>query len=206
MSVTYVDIIVEEPSMEALLRALLPRLIPDVPFSIYSFQGKDELLERLPDRLRGYAHWLPENHRIVVIVDRDDDDCLVLKARLEAYAQAAGLSTRSHASGDRFSVINRIAIEELEAWYFGDWEAVRAAFPRVAATIPQQRSFRNPDSVVGGTWEAFERVLQRAGYFKTGLRKLEVARSIGPQMDPMRNVSHSFCVLRDAMLELGGRL
>ncbi|MBK9091959.1 MAG: DUF4276 family protein [Anaerolineae bacterium] len=206
MSVTYVDIIVEEPSMEALLRALLPRLIPDVPFSIYSFQGKDELLERLPDRLRGYAHWLPENHRVVVIVDRDDDDCLVLKARLEAYAQAAGLSTRSHASGDRFSVINRIAIEELEAWYFGDWEAVRAAFPRVAATIPQQRSFRNPDSVVGGTWEAFERVLQRAGYFKTGLRKLEVARSIGLQMDPMRNVSHSFCVLRDAILELGGRL
>lgn len=38
------------------------------------------LLARLPERLRGYASWLPDTWRIVVIVDRDDADCTTLKA------------------------------------------------------------------------------------------------------------------------------
>ncbi len=35
----------------------------------------------------------------------------------------------------------------------------------------------DPDAIPGGTWEAFERVLQRSGYFQTGLRKLEAAQT-----------------------------
>jgi hypothetical protein len=38
-------------------------------------------------------------------------------------------------------------------------------------------SYRDPDGVLGGTWEALERILKRAGYFKTGLRKMECARA-----------------------------
>lgn len=201
MSVAYVDFLVEEPSMELFLRSLLPRLLGDLPFAIYPFQGKTDLLQRLPDRLRGYAAWLPENHRIVIIVDRDDDDCLSLKAQLEEDVQRAGLCTRQQ-NRAFFNVINRIAIEELEAWYFGDWAAVCAAFPRIPPTIPQQAKYRDPDAIAGGTWEAFGQILKRAGYFPTGLRKLELARTITPYMDPMRNRSHSFQVLRDALQTL----
>ena len=131
-----------------------------------------------------------------------DDDCNALKTRLEEYAAHAGLATRTHQSRNQFSVVNRILVEELEAWYFGDWEAVRAAYPGVSATIPRKSKFRDPDGIRGGTWEAFERVLQRAGHFRNGLRKIEAAREIAARMDPMRNSSPSFQVFRDAVLEL----
>ena len=171
MSVEHVEVLVEEPSMEAALRELLPKILMELSFQIYPSQGKVDLLQHLPDRLRGYAGWLPKNWRVVVVVDRDDDDCLKLKGNLEQMARAAGLMTRARASGKPSSVINRLAIEELEAWYFGDWDAVKAAYPRVSVKIPQQAKYREPDAIAGGTWETFERILKKAGYFKTGLRK-----------------------------------
>lgn len=188
--------------MEELLRTLLPRLIPQLTFDIFTFLSKDDLLKKLPERMRGYARWLPEDRRIVVVVDRDDDDCIQLKAQLERVAHEAGLSTRSTAGRGIVKVINRIAIEELEAWYFGDWQAVRAAYPKVPATIPNKAPYREPDEIKGGTWEAFERVLQAAGYFSGGLRKIEAARAIAEKMDATRSTSPSFCALRDALLNL----
>ncbi len=202
MTVEHVEVIVEEPSMEAALRVLLPKLVGDLSFEIRPHQCKDELLSRLPDRLRGYASWLPDTWRIVIVVDRDDDDCQRLKRRIDEMAKAAGLVTRSAAKGKPYSVVTRLAIEELEAWYFGDWAAVRAAYPDVPATVPNKTPFRDPDAIKGGTWEAFERVLQKAGYFSQGLRKIEAARAIAEHMDPTRNVSRSFCALRDVLAEL----
>lgn len=186
-------VFVEEYSMEAALEQLLPKLLADIEFQIIRFQCKDDLLKKAPERLRGYASWLPANWRILVLVDRDDDDCVMLKAELENMAAAAGLLTKTTAGhGRAFQVINRIAVEELEAWFFGDWPAVQAAYPRVPATTPQKAGFRDPDAIAGGTWEALERVLKRAGYFSTGLRKLECARAVALQMEPQRNTSRSF--------------
>lgn len=200
MTVTHVEVLVEEPSAEAVLDALLPRIIGPRTFAIYRHSCKDELLQRLPQRLRGYASWLPEDWRIVVLVDRDDDDCRALKKRLEDFAQEAGLSTR--ASSGPIQVVNRIAVEELEAWYFGDWAAVKEAYPRVNANVARRAKYRSPDEIRGGTWEAFERVLQQAGYFETGLRKIEAARAVAAHMVPERNHSPSFCALRDALLKM----
>lgn len=69
--------------MEAALRGLLPRLVGDMSFEVYPYQGKDDLLRKLPQRLLGYAAFLPSDWRIVVVVDRDDDDCRRLKQQLE---------------------------------------------------------------------------------------------------------------------------
>ncbi|GIW85677.1 MAG: hypothetical protein KatS3mg108_0001 [Isosphaeraceae bacterium] len=195
------EVLVEEPSMEAFLRGLLPRLLPpDRTFEVYPFQGKQDLLDKLENRLRGYAAWLPADWRIVVVVDRDDDDCRQLKQQMEQIAQRARLRTRSRSSSS-WQLVNRMAIEELEAWYFGDWEAVRAAYPRLSPTVPQQQRYRNSDGIAGGTWEAFERLLQRHGYFKGGLPKTEVARTLGQHFDPARCRSRSFACFRDAVLE-----
>lgn len=194
--------LVEEASAEAALRIILPCILCETSFEVYPHSGKLELLQRLPERLRGYARWLPENWRIVVVLDRDDDDCAELKRRLEDAAATSGLRTRSRTGDDPYAVVNRLAIEELEAWFFGDWEAVRAAYPRVPATLPHRAPYRDPDAIRGGTWEAFERVLQRAGYFKTGLRKIEAARAIARQMVHERNRSRSFQVLRDTLSEM----
>lgn len=202
MSVDHLEVLVEEPSMEAALRLLLGKMIGDISFEIYSYQCKDELLTRLPERLRGYAKWIPATCRIVVVVDRDEEDCHKLKARLEKMANDAGLPTRSTAGNKPYVVVNRLVIEELEAWFFGDWEAVRMAYPRVPAKIPSKAKYRDSDAVAGGTWEAFERVLQSAGYFKTGLRKIEAARAISEYMDPGRNRSRSFQVLYRSLAEI----
>lgn len=205
MNVDHLRFIVEEPSMEAFLRVLLPRILRGITFEIIVFPGKAELLQRLPKRLEGYSTWLPETDRIIVVVDRDDDECHRLKAQLEGYALAANLSTRSNPKENRFIVINRIVVEELEAWYFGDWQAVRAAYPRVSPTVPHKEPYRDPDAIAGGTAEAFERVLKRARYFKTGLRKIEAADAIATHMDPIQNRSHSFQVFRNALVELNTR-
>lgn len=203
MSVSVIDFMVEEPSMEAFLRAVLPGILGTTAFNIYPFQDKGQLLSRLPVRLRGYVHWIEPDRRIVVVVDRDDDDCISLKQSLEQMAEDAGLSTRSRPQQNgQFTVINRIAIEELEAWYFGDWEAVRSAYPKVPATIPKRAAYRNSDGIAGGTWEHFEQVMQRAGYFRGGLRKIEAAQAIGPHIDSERNRSHSFQVFRSALVEI----
>lgn len=194
-------VLVEEPSMEAALEILLPKMLGAVEFKIRRFQCKNDLLKHLPDRLRAYRSWLPSNWAILVLVDRDDDDCAKLKQRLEAMASDAGLITKTTAGdNNRFQVANRIATEELEAWFFGDWSAVQAAYPRVPKTIPQKAGFRDPDAISGGTWEALERVLQRAGYFSTGLRKVECARAVAQQMEPNRNASKSFQALSGALM------
>lgn len=202
MTGRHLELLVEEPSMEAFLRGLLPRLLPtSCTFEVHAFQGKADLLAKLQARLCAYAQWLPDEWRIFVVVDRDDDDCNVLKQRLEERAAAAGLKTRSQAGGMPWQVVNRIAIEELEAWYFGDWAAVRSVYPRVSSTVSGKKNFRDPDAIVGGTWEAFERVLRFRGYFETGLRKVEAARAIGVHIDPTRNRSSSFMQFYKVIVE-----
>ncbi|MCX7425989.1 MAG: DUF4276 family protein [Planctomycetia bacterium] len=202
MSIEHVEVIVEEPSMEAALRILLPRLLGRLSFEVYSHQCKNEMLAQLPNRLRGYQTWLPEDWRIVVVVDRDDDDCRDIKDRLEQMASDVDLITRRAAGGQSYVLVTRLAIEELEAWYFGDWRAVRSAYPKVSETIPRKAAYRDTDSIRGGTWEAFERVLKKAGYFRSGLRKIEAARTIAAHWDPDRNTSKSFQVLRDTLREI----
>lgn len=191
MTMEHIEVLVEEPSMEAALSVLLPQILGEISFQVHPFQCKQELLAYLPARLRAYRRWLPENCGILVILDQDDDDCQSLKTSLEQMAGDSGFITRSAAAGARYSVVNRLAIEELEAWYFGDWEAVRAAYPRVPATIPQKRGYRDPDAIQGGTWEAFERILKRSGYFRGGLGRSSAGycSAHGPSTQPLSELS-----------------
>lgn len=202
MTVDHIEFLVEEPSTEAALRELLPQIIGDRSFQVYPFQCKQDLLGKLPNRLRGYASWLPENYRVVVIVDRDDDDCVELKRVVENAAARAGLLTRSEAGSSEYQVVNRLAVEELEAWFFGDWQAVCRAYPKMNPNVCARRGFRNSDEILGGTWEALQRLLQRAGYYKTGMPKIETARSIARQMNPQVNQSRSFLLLRKTLEEM----
>lgn len=190
MSLAHLIVFVEELSAERILETLLPKLLGGTTFQVVTFNCKQEMLKELPSRLRAYAQWLPANWKILVLLDRDRDDCLELKARLEAIASDAGLTTKSQ--GPYFQVINRIAVEELEAWLFGDWEAMVMAYPRVSPHVPTKSAYRNPDAILGGTWERLESILKRAGYFEGGLRKVELASNVAAYMNPDRNTSSSF--------------
>jgi len=200
----HVEFLVEEPSVEAALTELLPSMFQGrATWTIHVHQGKADLLSKLSGRLRGYARWMPADWFIVVLVDEDREDCLALKRRVEDAVQAAGLNTRvQRPSGGRIHVVNRIAIEELEAWFFGDVPALCAAYPGVPDTLEHKRGFRDSDAIAGGTWESLERVLQRAGYHRGGLPKIEAARAIARHMRPDRNRSRSFRCFHAALTDL----
>jgi hypothetical protein len=190
----HLEFLLEEESCAEALRILVPKMLGnDVSFFPHTFQGKKNLLDSLPARLHGYSKWLPDDWRIIVLIDRDNDDCLELKRTMEECAANCGLATRSRmGSGKRIQVLNRIAVEELEAWYFGDIEAIVGAFPKVPLSLRAKKGFRDSDAISGGTWESLERVLQKQGYYRAGIAKIELARCIAAHMDPKRNTSKSF--------------
>lgn len=189
------EILVEELSAETALRALMPKLLPGVPYQIRVFRGKSDLLKKLPQRLAGYAAWPGVDARILVLVDRDEEDCHALRNRLDDAAASVGFEV----SGSKRQVVNRIAIEELEAWFFGDVDALVAAYPRVPTSTASRSAFRDPDAVRGGTAEALERLLKAHGYHRGGLAKVGAARDISLHMNVERNRSRSFQVFRDGI-------
>jgi hypothetical protein len=196
---THFEILVEEASAEAFLNAALPSILGDKTFAIHVHQGKSDLLGKLEGRLKGYQHWLPDNNRIIVLIDRDNEDCITLKAKLEEITERAGFVSRS--KGPDWRVANRIVIEELEAWFFGDWEAVYACYPRVSKTVTAKAAFRVSDDIRGGTWEALERILISCGYYQEGLPKLELAANVGMNFDANRCTSSSFSAFLEALVD-----
>lgn len=201
------EILLEEPSAEIVILEIVPKIVGhEATIKSHVFQGKQDLLKKLPARLRAYISYMKEDWVIVVLIDRDNEKCHDLKARLNQIADQAGLTTRTKAnSSDRYQVLNRIAIEELEAWYFGDIPALRAAFPKVSRNTGQQAGYRDPDNIAGGTSEALERLLKRHDYYRGGLAKKDAARKIAAHLSVDNNSSKSFAVFRDALIDIKRR-
>jgi hypothetical protein len=173
-------VLVEGPSEARMLEGLLPRLIPNHRFKVYPHQGKGRLsrdpdkrpdplqrglLDLLPAKLRVFGSSLnPETDRVVVLVDTDEEDCVQMLERLRE-----ALESISPAPLCLF----RLAIEEVEAWYLGDWEAVKRAFPQA---VRARYSSYKPDSIIG-TWELFQKVIS-----DTAERKLYWAERMGGEL------------------------
>ena len=105
----------EERSAREMLKNLLPRILPDLPDSVgvcyVVFEGKQDLENQLPRKLRG---WRVPDTRFVVMRDKDQADCLTVKCRLVSICRDAG----------KPDVLVRILCHELESWYLGDLNAV----------------------------------------------------------------------------------
>lgn len=193
-SAVSLEFLVEEESAAELLKPLLAKVFKGrrVRTAIRQFQGKPDLLKKLPHRLQGYAaaRRRGDDIRVVVLIDLDADDCIALKRKLDVMADEAGLVTRAKGGkGGVFHVLNRIAIRELESWYFGDWVAVRSAFPKVMQDVPRMYK-ANPDAASGKCSDAFEKILRSHGVRMSS--KPEWGRRIGPHMGLVGNRSSSF--------------
>ena len=199
----HLEFLVEEASLESALTQLLPKILPlTVSSKIHAFRGKTDLLAKLPNRLKGYQAWLPRDWKLVILIDEDREDCLELKQKLEEMAILSGLITKSSCQKNKsFQVLNRIVVEELEAWFFGDVQAICQAYPKVSANLATQQPYRDPDAIKGGTWEALERVLRRAGYHQGGLEKYKASSEISKYMNPELNRSKSFQVFYRGLLQ-----
>ncbi|MET8883065.1 DUF4276 family protein [Streptomyces rubiginosohelvolus] len=200
------EFLVEEESAAEALKPLLSKIFAgeQIRTAVRQFQGKPDLLKKLPQRLQGYAaaRRRGEDIRVVILVDLDTDSCVALKKKLEEAAGEAGLITRARSDDEGvFHVLNRIAIRELESWYFGDWGAVRKAFPKVSREVPRAYK-RNPDSVSGKCSDAFEKALRSSGVKISS--KPEWGRRVGPHLSLEGNASPSFNAFISGVREIGG--
>ncbi|MBX3197810.1 MAG: DUF4276 family protein [Labilithrix sp.] len=193
-------ILVEGASERAFLSRWAGRLLKAHPIRIHPHQGKGRLptdlaarpdprrrglLDQLPATLRGFAS-SSQPHHVVVLVDADDDDPSALSS---AIAKAA------HAVAPALEVVVRVAVEETEAFYLGDLNALARAYPEADMALA---SSYEPDSVCG-TWELFARVIGDGGENKTAW-----AEAMGQVVTtaPRRSRSPSFRSLATALVEL----
>ena len=185
-----IDILVEEPSMKGFLEPVLPKIIfPPDTWSIHVLSCFKTKLEK---RLRGFTHQDPGKYRIIIISDLDRKDCREMKQWLEDIVHRAGLHTKTnpHLDGS-YSVITRLAIQELESWILGDFHAIHAVYSRVPETLGTHSKYKTPDNV-GNTWESLHALLKKDGYCGDIYPKIEVARKVAPHIDPQMNQSQSF--------------
>jgi hypothetical protein len=155
------------------------------------------LLHNLPSKLRAYGKSLGDNEVVIVLVDLDDKpDCRAFKQQLVDLLNQCHPLPRC-----KF----RIAIEELEAWYFGDQNALLTAYPHanrhILATYVQDSQC--------GTWEKLADTIYPGGLAalksKGAIQCLEQkrfwARDICPHMRIDINTSPSFNSFRDAITD-----
>ena len=166
--------LLEEPSMKEFLDNFLPRLMPGLDFLCVKHEGKQDLEQSIPRKLRAW-----QQATFVVARDNDGAQCKDLKARL------VGLC----AQGNRPDTLVRLACEELESWYLGAPEALAAAYGRSAISdIGRKAKFRNPDAL-GSPSREVRRLIPE-------FRKLDGARRMGKAMpiSAAANRSRSFQV------------
>ena len=168
-------VLTEEASMRECLEVLIPRLWPDSilgkDWIVLSFQGKNDLEKSIPRKMRS---WNYGNPHFIILRDNDGGDCLAMKRRLRDIAQR----------GNRpFHV--RIVCQALESWLLGDFDAIKRAYPRIAAVSNRAR-FRNPDALTNPSQQLDSLVNERA--------KTSRARNISQHFDLTANRSKSFNV------------
>lgn len=211
----HIEILIEDSSGKKLLQVLLPQLLGPQgqphTWRLFDYKGigriphglvpktdaaKRILLDRLPKQLSGYGK-TPGIDAVVVVVDTDKRDCAAFLAELKAVAAACNPAP---------TILFRLAIEEIEAWYLGDQQALLAAYPRAKRDVLG----RYVQDSACGTWELLADALhkggsaaiKKAGWPLPGQVKHEWAERIGPLMDLERNISPSFGKLRDGLRRL----
>ena len=171
----------EERSMKELLDGILPKILPDgITFKTIPHEGKSDLEHSLPIKLRV---WNEPNTSFVVVHDQDSNNCIEFKKKL--IDLCAGFGKK---------VLIRIPCHELEAWYWGDLDAVSMAYNKNLNLLKNKRKYQNPDRIEHPKIE-----LQR---FLPKMWQINGARRMSQYMDINKNTSHSFRVFVQGVLAL----
>lgn len=211
----HIEILVEDSSGEKLLEVILPKLLGEQgsPHSwrVHAYKGigripknlnagadpvKRILLDQLPRLLQGYGR-TPGIDAVVVVLDTDKRNCVDFLSELKALTVGCNPAPQT---------LFRLAIEEVEAWYLGDRQALESAYPRAKADVLNRYT---QDSACD-TWELLadavypggSAAIKKAGWPLPGQIKHEWAEKIGPLLEPDSNVSPSFGKLRDGLRRL----
>jgi len=195
--------LIEDKSGANAMDILIPKLLRknEDTYSIHQYNGigdippnsrpksdadKRILLDQLPRLLRGYGRKKHIGH-IIVICDLDKRDKKLFLAELNNVLNACNPRPYAHFC---------LAIEEFEAWYLGDLNAIRKAYPKANESI--LKKYKN-DSICG-TWEILADATYKGGrkalaskkWYTVGEQKSIWAKEISPHMDVDNNASPSF--------------
>jgi len=214
------EILVEDQSGKKALDILVPKIIGDGhTFITHSYKGigripknmrdaddvsKRILLDNLPKLLKGYGRTFdgyPEDYHAAVILVCDLDD----KCQKVFREELVGIL---HACNPQPTTRICFAIEEGEAWFLGDLNAIKSVYHNADETV--LNSYVN-DSICG-TWEKLadavysggSQALSAKGWQAIGMEKSIWAEAIAPVMDVTNNDSPSFCYFRFKLQELAG--
>jgi hypothetical protein len=154
------------------------------------------LLDQLPKLMRGYGK-TPGIDAVVIVLDADKRECSEFLSDLKTAAAACNPTPNT---------LFRLAIEEIEAWYFGDRDALLKAYPRakldVLGKYVQDSACDTWELLADAVYTGGSAAIKKTGWPLPGQVKHEWAIKIGPLMNPHRNISPSFGKLRDGLRQL----
>jgi hypothetical protein len=207
-----VEFFIEDISGKNAMKILIPKLTGyDNTVKITAYKGlghipkglkpknnakKQNLLNDLPRILQGLGK-VPSCKAVIIICDLDD------KNKNEFLAELYNIFESCH---PKPHTIFCLAIEEFEAWYMGDLNAVRKAYPRAKNNV--LNVYVN-DSICG-TWETLadaiypggSKALSKKGKQMVGEQKSLWAKTISPHMNVEENASPSFVEMRSQLRSL----
>lgn len=172
------EFLLEEPSMENVLKNILPSILPgDYQYNLNYFlrphQGKSDLQKSIPNKMKRFSHF-HEPVMFIILHDQDSNDCVQLKKELMELCQNHG----------QCPFFIRIVCRELESWNLGDMDAIEAAFPSFKAhKYKNKAKYRNPDLLNAS--DEMSKLLPR-------FQKLDASKKISQHLNLEKNTSTSF--------------
>ncbi|MCG8642396.1 MAG: DUF4276 family protein [Desulfobacterales bacterium] len=211
------EILSEDQSGEIALNILIQKIISvKNTYTIHSYKGigrlpkglkpgsdpqKRILLDQLPKLIRGYGKTFQGYHDysavVIIVLDLDDKDLNSFETELNEVVNTCNPKPETYFC---------FAIEEGEAWFLGDMNAIKMAYPNAKDSV--LNTYEN-DSICG-TWEKLADAifpggsisLKKQGWMKIGKTKSEWAERITPSLDIENNQSPSFHYFKNKLLEL----
>jgi hypothetical protein len=177
--------LLEEESMRAVLEVILPKLT-NKTFRCIAHQGKQDLAQSIPRKLKVFQNINPET-KFIIVHDQDSHDCVKLKNELKKLCSEV----------EQKNVLIRIVCRELESWFLGDLAAVEKAYELQPNRLRKQQNknkFRNPDRLNCAKQELKSLVQE---YYQ-----LHHAKKIAPHLSITDNCSHSFCVFIEGIQKI----
>ncbi len=168
----------EEKSMKETLQVILPKIHNSFEnkdyFRILPHEGKQDLEKSIPIKLRAWKDNKSIQYKFIIVRDKDSGNCYQIKENIKNLCFSAG----------REDVLIRIAIHELESWFFGDLKAIDRAYNSKLSKHRKTSKFRDPDKLANPS-EELSKILN-------SYSKISWSKKISKEMDIENNSSRSF--------------
>ncbi len=170
----------EEPSAKKVFEVILPKMLPEnVYFRVFDHQGKQDLENAIKSTIPSISK-IP-GARILIARDQDSSNCKEIKRHLQEMINQ--VCNRPY--------LVRIACRELEAWFLGDMNAIKQAYPRFKPEQYATRADFKDVDLLHRPDEWLLRIIPEYSGMET-LSKVANSENIAPFMDLEHNSSVSF--------------